>query len=40
MIAPALSRFEEMLQAPFDESLEFTNEKIAREWVWCDALFM
>ena len=40
MIAPALSRFEEMLQTPFDESLEFTNEKIAREWVWCDALFM
>src|ERR1700736_1735535 len=29
-----------MLQAPFAESLEFSNEKTAREWIWCDALFM
>ncbi len=40
MIAPTLARFEEMLRPPFDESLEFSHEKAAREWVWCDALFM
>ncbi len=40
MIEPALARFGEMLQAPFGESLVFSNEKTAREWVWCDALFM
>ena len=40
MIEPALARFQEMLHAPFAESLEFSNEKTAREWVWCDALFM
>ena len=40
MIEPALARFGEMLQAPFAESLEFSNDKTMREWVWCDALFM
>ena len=40
MIAPALARFEEMLRTPFAESLEFSSEKTAREWIWCDALFM
>lgn len=40
MIAPALARFDAMLQEAFDESLEFSSEKTAREWVWCDALFM
>jgi len=40
MIEPALARFGEMLRAPFDESLEFSDERTAREWVWCDALFM
>jgi rhamnogalacturonyl hydrolase YesR len=40
MISPTLARFEEMLRMPFDESLEFSNEKTLREWVWCDALFM
>lgn len=40
MISPTLAHFEEMLQIPFDESLEFSREKAAREWVWCDALFM
>jgi len=40
MIAPALARFDDMLQRPLDESLEFSRDKKAREWVWCDALFM
>ena len=40
MIEPALARFGEMLQAPFGESLEFSDDKTMREWVWCDALFM
>ncbi len=40
MIEPALARFGEMLQAPFAESLEFSDDKTSREWVWCDALFM
>ena len=40
MIEPALARFGEMLQAPFAESLEFSDDKTLREWVWCDALFM
>jgi rhamnogalacturonyl hydrolase YesR len=40
MIAPALRLFEEMLRRPFDEPLDFHPEKRAREWVWCDALFM
>ena len=40
MIEPALARFDEMLQAPFAESLEFSDDKTLREWVWCDALFM
>jgi unsaturated rhamnogalacturonyl hydrolase len=39
-IAPTLERFDSWLRAPFDESLDFSNEKTAREWVWCDALFM
>jgi unsaturated rhamnogalacturonyl hydrolase len=40
MIEPALTRFEEVLQGTFAESLEFSREKMSREWVWCDALFM
>jgi rhamnogalacturonyl hydrolase YesR len=40
MIAPALARFDQMLQAPFAEPLDFSDEKTSREWVWCDALFM
>jgi len=40
VIEPALARFGEMLQAPFAESLEFSDDKTLREWVWCDALFM
>jgi len=40
MIEPTLARFGEMLRAPFDEPLDFSDEKTAREWVWCDALFM
>jgi rhamnogalacturonyl hydrolase YesR len=40
MIEPALRLFEEMLRRPFDEPLDFHPEKRAREWVWCDALFM
>lgn len=40
VIEPALARFEEMLRAPFAESLEFSDDKTMREWVWCDALFM
>src|SRR5438128_799583 len=40
VIEPAVARFEEMLQAPFAESLEFSDDKTLREWVWCDALFM
>src|SRR3989442_11451693 len=40
MIEPALARFGEMLQAPFAASLEFSDDKTLREWVWCDALFM
>jgi hypothetical protein len=33
MIEPALARFDEMLQAPFAESLEFSDDKTTREWV-------
>src|SRR2546430_888802 len=40
MIEPALARFGQMLQAPFAESLEFSDDKTMREWVWCDALFL
>lgn len=40
MIEPALARFDAMVPLPFSESLEFSNEKTSREWVWCDALFM
>ncbi len=40
MIAPALGRFDAMVPLPFNESLEFSNEKTSREWAWCDALFM
>lgn len=40
MIDPALAAFGPMLKAPFGESLEFSEEKTNREWVWCDALFM
>lgn len=39
-IEPTLARFDAWLRTPFDESLHFSNEKTAREWVWCDALFM
>jgi rhamnogalacturonyl hydrolase YesR len=40
MIAPTLTRFDRMLQMPFDEPLDFDRKKKEREWVWCDALFM
>jgi rhamnogalacturonyl hydrolase YesR len=40
MIDPTLATFGEMLEAPFDEPPEFSDEKTARAWVWCDALFM
>ena len=40
MIAKALALFDEMKTMPFDESLVFDQTKTAREWVWCDALFM
>jgi rhamnogalacturonyl hydrolase YesR len=40
MIQPALATFGQMLKAPFNESLAFSDEKANREWVWCDALFM
>ena len=40
MIEPALARFGEMLQESFAESLEWSEDKTLREWVWCDALFM
>lgn len=39
-IEPTLRQFEAMLQQRFEESLEFSAEKAARAWVWCDALFM
>jgi len=39
-IEPTVEKFDEWLRAPFDDSLEFSNEKTDREWVWCDALFM
>jgi rhamnogalacturonyl hydrolase YesR len=39
-IEPALARFDSMLSLPFAESLEFSDAKTEREWVWCDALFM
>jgi len=32
VIEPALARFGEMLQAPFAESLEFSDDKTLREW--------
>jgi len=40
MIAPTLTRFENMLRIPFDEPLDFSQEKTEREWVTCDSLFM
>src|SRR5262245_23679653 len=40
MIGPSLARFDELLQQPFDEPLEFEPDRTEREWVWCDALFM
>jgi unsaturated rhamnogalacturonyl hydrolase len=39
-IAPALARFDEMIQRPFNESLEWSETIKEREWAWCDALFM
>ena len=39
-IAPALARFDALLDRPFDEPLEFSHDRSMREWVWCDALFM
>lgn len=38
--AAALRLFDEMTTMPFDEPLDFDSKKTAREWVWCDALFM
>jgi unsaturated rhamnogalacturonyl hydrolase len=38
--AAALKLFDEMAGMPFDEPLDFDQKKTAREWVWCDALFM
>jgi unsaturated rhamnogalacturonyl hydrolase len=38
--AAALRLFDEMTTMPFDEPLDFDQKKTAREWVWCDALFM
>ena len=40
MVAPALRLFDEMTTMRFDEPLDFDQAKTAREWVWCDALFM
>ena len=40
MIEPSLATFGAMLKAPFNEPLDFRDEKTDREWVWCDALFM
>ncbi|MBE0602335.1 MAG: glycoside hydrolase family 88 protein [Deltaproteobacteria bacterium] len=40
MIAPTLTRFDTMLRMPFDEPLDFSQEKTEREWVTCDSLFM
>src|SRR5437899_12742299 len=40
MIETALARFGQMLEAPFAESLELSDDKTMRECVWCDALVM
>lgn len=40
MVAKALALFDEMVRMPFDEPLDFDQSKTAREWIWCDALFM
>ncbi|MBX7184930.1 MAG: glycoside hydrolase family 88 protein [Vicinamibacteria bacterium] len=40
MVSKALALFDEMTGMPFDEPLDFDQKKTAREWVWCDALFM
>ncbi len=40
MIAPTLSRIDVMLGMPFDEPLDFSQEKTDREWATCDSLFM
>ena len=40
MVAKALALFDEMAGMPFDEPLDFDQKKTAREWIWCDALFM
>jgi unsaturated rhamnogalacturonyl hydrolase len=40
MIAKALALFDEMSGMPFEEPLDFDQQKTSREWVWCDALFM
>lgn len=40
MVAKALALFDEMTGMPFDEPLDFDQQKTDREWIWCDALFM
>jgi unsaturated rhamnogalacturonyl hydrolase len=40
MIAAALNLFDEMIPMPFDETLEFDQQRTHRVWNWCDALFM
>jgi rhamnogalacturonyl hydrolase YesR len=40
MVVKALALFDEMTAMPFDEPLDFDQQKTAREWIWCDALFM
>jgi rhamnogalacturonyl hydrolase YesR len=40
MVAKALALFDEMTVMPFNEPLDFDQQKTSREWVWCDALFM
>ncbi len=40
MIAPTLTRFDVMLGMPFDEPLDYSQEKTNREWATCDSLFM
>lgn len=39
-IAPSINRFNQLLNLPFDDSLEFSSKKTSHEWIWCDALFM
>ena len=40
ILEPSLALFDFLVRLPFNESLTWENGVEAREWAWCDALFM